>query len=306
MRVIITGGTGLIGTRLASSLIADGHEAVILSRNPARTKGTPAGARLEAWDAHTANGWGELAEGAGAIVNLAGLPLGGAGFLPPRWTPALKQRILDSRRNAALACLEAIKRAQTKPAVLIQASAIGYYGVHGDEILDEKASPGSDFAAQTCVVWEESSAPVEALGVRRAVIRTGLVLDAAGGVFTRLALPFKLFAGGPFGDGQQWMSWIHLDDEISAIRLLIREKSAQGAFNLTAPNPVQNRDFARTLGKVMHRPAFMPAPSFAFRLAFGEVATLILDGQRVIPARLQEFGFQFKFETLEPALADIG
>jgi hypothetical protein len=137
------------------------------------------------------------------------------------------------------------------------------------------------------------------------VIRTGLVLDAGGGVFTRLALPFKLFAGGPLGNGRQWMSWIHIQDEISAIRFLMDKKSARGAFNLTAPNPVQNKDFARTLGRVLHRPAFMPAPAFAFRLAFGEVATLVVDGQRVVPAGLHGLGYKFKFETLEPALADI-
>jgi uncharacterized protein (TIGR01777 family) len=305
MRIVITGGTGLIGKRLAASLLPDGHEVIILSRNPQRARDIPAGARLEAWDGQTAAGWGELADGAGALVNLSGEPLGGAGFLPPRWTPALKQRILDSRRNGAVACLEAIKQAGKKPLVLIQSSAIGYYGVHEDEILTEKSGPGDDFAAQVCVAWEASSAAVDETGVRRVVLRSGLVLDRQEGVFTRLSLPFRLFAGGPLGSGNQWMSWIHIDDEIAAIRRLIQEKSASGAFNLTAPNPVQNRDFARSLGKVMHRPAFMPAPAVAFRLAFGEVATLVVDGQRVVPEKLQQTGFKFKFDTLEAALTDL-
>jgi uncharacterized protein len=305
MRIIIAGGTGLIGKRLAASLLYDGHEVIILSRDPLRARGVPAGARLETWDARTATGWAELADGAAVIVNLSGVPLGGSGFLPPRWTPTVKQTIYDSRRFSAAACVEAIRLARKKPEVLIQASAIGYYGVHGDEMLTEEAAAGDDFAAQVCVAWEASSADAEAMGVRRAVIRSGLVLDRREGVLTRLALPFRLFAGGPLGDGRQWMSWVHIDDEVGAIRHLMNDKSATGAFNLTAPNPVQNREFARVLGKVMGRPAFVPAPAFAFRLAFGEVATLVVDGQRVIPGKLQEAGFQFKFESLEPALKDV-
>jgi hypothetical protein len=305
MRVIVTGGTGLIGRHLAASLIADGHEAIILSRNPAYAKDIPAGARLEAWDARTAEGWGSLADGAGAIVNLAGEPLGGSGFLPSRWTANRKQQILDSRRHAAQACIDAVRAASRKPEVFIQASAVGYYGIHGDEIITEESPHGSDFAAQTCVEWEAASVEVEGMGVRRVVIRTGLVLDRHEGVFTRLALPFRLFAGGTFGSGRQWMSWIHIDDQIAAIRFLLQEKSAQGVYDLTAPNPVTNKEFAQTMGKVMRRPVILPAPAFAFRLAFGEVATLVVDGQRVIPDRLPKHGFKFRYETLEPALRSI-
>jgi uncharacterized protein (TIGR01777 family) len=188
---------------------------------------------------------------------------------------------------------------------LIQASAIGYYGVHPDKVMTEESGPGDDFSASVCISWEASDAHVEEMGVRRVVVRTGLVLDREAGIFPRMALPFRLFAGGPFGDGKQWMSWIHIDDEVGAIRFLIHEKSARGPYNLTAPNPVQNREFSRTLGGVMRRPAFMPAPAFAFRMAFGEASTLVLDGQHVLPKRLSEAGFKFKFETLEQALRDL-
>ena len=303
MRIIITGGTGLIGRHLAASLLHDGHEVIILSRAPDQARNIPPGARLEAWDGKSAQGWGELVDGAAAVINLAGESLGGTGFLPPRWTPAVKERINQSRKSSAQACIEAIRAARKKPDVVVQATAIGYYGTHsGDEQLTEQSAAGHDFQAQVCAAWEESSAAVEELGVRRVLIRTGLVLDAREGIYPRFALPFKLFAGGPFGDGRQWMSWIHIDDEIGAIRSLLQQKSASGAYNLTAPNPVQNKEFARVLGQVLHRPALIPTPAFAFRLMLGEVATLVLDGQRVIPQRLQEAGFKFQYKTLEPAL----
>ena len=303
MRIIITGGTGLLGRRLAASLLLDGHEVIILSRAPDQARNVPAGARLEAWDGRSAQGWGGMADGAGAVVNLAGEPLGGTGFLPPRWTQAVKDRINQSRSSAGQACVEAIRAAKKKPEVLVQAAAIGYYGARkGDELLTEQSTAGDDFQAQVCVAWEASSAAVEEFGVRRVLLRTGLVMDGHGGIYPRLALPFKLFAGGPLGDGRQWMSWIHINDEIAAIRSLIQQKSASGPYNLTAPNPVQNREFARVLGRTLHRPALIPTPAFAFQLMLGEVATLVLDGQRVIPQRLQEMGFKFKYETLEPAL----
>jgi uncharacterized protein len=305
MRVIITGGTGLIGGTLAADLAKDNHEVIVLTRNPEKRVPLPGSVRLERWDARTADGWGALADGADAIVNLAGENLAGEGFLPSRWTDERKRLFRDSRMNAGQAVVEAVKAVTNKPHVVIQASSVGYYGVHGDEVLTEDSPPGNDFQAQLCKEWETSTAPVEAMGVRRAIIRTGVVLSATDGALYRLAFPFKMFVGGPLGSGKQYLSWIHLPDEASAIRFLIDNASASGPFNLSAPNPKTNAEFGRILGKVLARPSLIPVPSFAFRLAFGEVATVVVEGQRAIPKRLQELGFQFKFPDLEAALRDI-
>lgn len=305
MRVIITGGTGLLGKHLAASLVKDEHEVFILSRNPKLAKGIPNEACVEGWDAKSAKGWVALADGADAIVNLAGANLAGENFFPGRWTDEYKKIILDSRINAGRAVVEAVEQASKKPRVVIQASAVGYYGVHNAERLTEDAPPGSDFPAKVCIEWEKSTAPVEQMGVRRAIIRTGVPLSFDGGALARLALPFKLFVGGPLGSGKQPLPWIHPDDEIAAIRFLIDNENANGAFNLTAPNPLTNSEFARVLGKVMGRPSWIPVPGFAFNILFGEVATIVLDGQRAIPKRLLDMGYTFKFPDAESALRDL-
>ncbi len=306
MRVIITGGTGLIGSRLAASLAADGHEVIVLSRSPERRSGAlPAGVRVVGWDGATAHGWGNLADGADAIVNLAGESIGGSGFPPPPWTPARKQRIRDSRLKGGQAVVEAVQTAAVKPKVVVQASAIGVYGPRGDEPITESASRGTDFLASVCADWEEFTRPVEALGVRRVVTRSGLVLSADGGVLLQIMMPFRLFAGGPLGSGKQVYSWIHLDDEIRAIRFLIEHDTAHGVYNLTAPHPLPNAELARIVGRVMRRPSFVPAPAFALKLALGEMSTLVLTGQRVVPERLQAEGFTFQYADLEPALRDL-
>jgi len=305
MRIIITGGTGLIGRALTASLIGDGHEVILLSRRPDRQAGQPANVQMHGWDGKTADGWGHLVDGADAVVNLAGESIGGTGFLPPRWTNTLRQRIMDSRRDAGKAVVEAARAAHHKPGVVLQASAIGFYGPHADEVLTEDSPSGRDFPAQVCIAWEQYGDAFKEMGVRHAVIRTGLVLDRHDGVLPRLMLPFKLFGGGPLGSGKQYMSWIHIADQVGAMRFLIETKSASGVYNLTAPNPVTSRVFASALGRVMHRPSFMPAPAFAFKLAFGEVATIIIDGQRVLPERLTQAGYPFQFSELEPALRDL-
>ncbi|MBN1311397.1 MAG: TIGR01777 family oxidoreductase [Anaerolineae bacterium] len=305
MRVIITGGTGLIGQALAESLVRDGHETIILSRSPEKASNLPMGAQLVEWDARTPTGWGNLIDDDSAIVNLAGANLAGEGFFPERWTAGRKQLIIDSRLNAAKAVFDAIEAASAKPAVVIQASAVGYYGPRGSEEISEEDEPGEDFAAQVCVAWENSLADLEDLGVRYTIIRTGLVLSKQGGVLSRLTLPFRYFAGGPLGSGRQWMSWIHLADEVWAIRLLLKNRSASGVFNLTAPQPVTNAEFSRALGRVMGRPSLLPVPAFIFRQVFGEVSTIVLDGQRVLPKRLLDLGFTFLFPGLEPALREL-
>lgn len=306
MRIIMAGGTGLIGTELASRLAADGHDVIVLSRNPQRSAGRlRKGIRLERWDGRTAQGWGPLAEGAGAIVNLAGESLAGINPFLGRWTARRKRIIRESRANAGQAVVEAVRAAQQKPKAVIQASAVGYYGSRGDSKITEKTPAGNDFQAQVCVDWEDATRPVEALGVRRAVVRTGLPLSARGGFLPPLVLAFRLFGGGPFGDGRQWWPWIHMEDEIAALRFLI-ESGGEGPFNLCAPNPVTNNEFSRTLGKVLHRPSFLRVPAFALRLALGELGdALLLSSWRQVPECLTLTGFTFKHPVLEPALRDV-
>lgn len=306
MRVIVTGGTGLIGRALAQSLTDDGHEAILLSRAPGNVQNLPAGAKAVYWDAQSAAGWGDLVDGADAVVNLAGSSIAGKGLLDVRWTKARKRSIYESRVKAGQAVTEAIQAAANKPKVLIQSSAIGYYGTEqGDTQLTEDVPPANDFLANLCVAWEDSTQAVEAWGVRRAVIRTGVVLSTKGGALPRQMLPFQFFGGGPIGSGDQWYSWIHLADQVAAIRFLIAHETASGPFNLTAPEPVTNKAFGQVLGKVMKRPAVMPAPAFAFKAAFGEASTVLLDGQRVVPQRLLDLGFTFQFPGAEAALRDL-
>lgn len=305
MRVIITGGTGLLGRALAEDLAGAGYEVILLSRQPEKATALPPGVRAEGWDGRTANGWGKLADGAEAVVNLAGENLAGYGFFPSRWTAERKEKIIRSRLKAGAAVVEAVEAAAIKPRVVIQASGIGVYGPRQDEELTEDAPIGSDFLAALAVEWEASTAGVEALGVRRAVIRTGAVLCTEGGALTRMLLPFRLFAGGWFGNGRQWLSWIHMADEVAATRFLIENPNASGVFNLSAPQPLTGRDFGRVIGRVLGRPAFLPIPAFALRLAFGEVATVVLDGQRALPKRLLDLGFRFRFPDADSALRDL-
>jgi uncharacterized protein (TIGR01777 family) len=241
-----------------------------------------------------------LADGADAIVNLAGENIGAG-----RWTDERKQRILNSRLDAGQAVVQATELASQKPGVVIQASGIGYYGPRGKEELDETAKPGEDWLAQVAVQWEDSTLPVEGMGVRRAIIRTGVVLDAKDGALPRMVQPFRLYVGGPLGGGQQWFPWIHLVDEVAAIRFLIETPEASSPFNLVAPNPATNGQVSRALGRVLGRPAFMPIPGFVLRLMFGEMATLLLDGQRAVPRRLLDLGFQFRYLIVEAALKDV-
>lgn len=299
MKVIILGGTGLIGSALAQDLARDGHEVIILTRRPQAQEKPPKGIRFEQWDGRSAQGWGKLAEGADAIINLAGENLSAG-----RWTPERKQRIIDSRVNAGAAVVQAIQQASAKPKMLLQISGIGAYGVSESETFSETSPYGNDFLAGVTRQWEDSTKAVEALGVRRVVARTGVVLSNAGGAFPRMLLPFKLFVGGPLGTGRQWLSWLHLDDQVRALRFLIENPQAHGVYNLST-NPVTNRQFAQTLGGLMRRPAFFPVPAFAIRLLFGEMGTLVLDGQRATAQRLADLGFQFRFPDIESALKDL-
>ena len=309
MRVIITGGTGLIGKAMTASLAAEGYEVIILSRTPAKATGLPQGARAVRWDGQTASGWGDLAEGAEAIVNLAGESIGGENMpalITRPWTRERLQLIRTSRVNAGKAVVQAIEQARVKPRVLVQSSAVGYYGLPGDQEIAEDTPAGNDALAQICLDWEATTASAEALGVRRVVIRTGgVVMSTQGGALPFMLLPFKLFVGGPLGSGKQWFSWIHIADEVRAIRFLMERADARGAFNLCAPEPLRNGELARVIGQVMRRPSCVPTPAFAMKLLLGDKAALVLDGQRQVPKRLLELGFQFQFPQAKVALQDL-
>ncbi|MBG7609267.1 MAG: TIGR01777 family protein [Anaerolineae bacterium] len=302
MRVLITGGSGLIGRALTENLVLDNHEVIIVSRTPETIMNLPSGVTAIGWDKKTLV---KHMENVNAAVNLAGASIAGESPLKMRWSPKRKHRILQSRVDAGNKLSEAIKTVNKKPEVLIQSSAVGYYGPLSDELVDENFPSGNDFLADVCQQWEDSTQPVESLGIRRPIVRTGLVFSSQGGIFPLLKLPFSLYVGGPLGNGKQYLSWIHIDDVVQAIRFLIDNQTAQGIFNLSSPNPVTNKDFGAILGKAMKRPSLFPVPSFAMKAALGETATLSLDGQRVMPKRLLETGYNFKYSTLEGSFVSL-
>lgn len=306
MRYIITGGSGVIGSRLTKSLLADGHEVVILSRNPGKHQ-LPAGAQGVAWDARTASGWGHLADGAFAIINLAGESIGGSGTipLPGTWSDERKKRIKESRQVAGQAVVAAVEAAVNKPQVVFQMSGIDYYPAT-DKVMTEDSPRGRQFLADVVAdYWEPSTAAVEAKGVRRVVARTAPLLNEETGPLPASLLQFKLFAGGRLGSGNQWFSWIHTEDVVRAIRFLTETEAASGIYNLAAPNSVTNKEFTRVLGEVMGRPTLLPVPEFALKLLLGEVAALVLEGRPVSVKKLEALGFSFRYPMLDAALREI-
>ncbi len=300
MRIVITGGTGLIGSALAREMGSAGREVVVLTRDPSRMGPLAPNTRAVQWDGRTAGDWARLLDGDTVIVHLAGDPVAEG-----RWTEEKKRRIRASRVDSGRAVLEAVRQAKAKPRALLQGSAVGYYGDAGGAVVDESHPPGDDFLARVCVEWEASTAEVAALGVRRPVLRTGIVLSNEGGALPRMALPFRMLAGGPLGDGRQWVPWIHEADEVGAIRFLIERADADGPFNLTAPEPLTSRDFSRALGAVLHRPSIAPAPGFALRLLLGEMADALLHGQRAVPRGLLDLGYVFRYPEAPGALRDL-
>jgi uncharacterized protein (TIGR01777 family) len=309
VRILITGGTGLIGRPLAQSLARDGHQVTVLTRDIERARALlPRGVEPHHWNGATLGPWAQLVEQVDAVVNLAGESIAGerlSAILTRRWTPEQKRRIAESRRKAGELLIQALRQAEHRPRVLLQASAVGYYGDVSDREVDESAPPGDDFLAQVCVDWEASTAPVEGLGVRRVLLRTGLVLTTEGGILPVMLLPVRLFVGGPLGSGRQAVPWIHIADEVAAIRFLLEQEQASGPYNLTAPNPLTQAEFTRVAARLLRRPAFLPTPVFVLKLVLGEKAALVLEGQRAVPRRLLEAGFTFRFPELEPALRDL-
>jgi uncharacterized protein (TIGR01777 family) len=293
MKIVITGGTGFLGSALAESLAAEGNDVVSISRVAG---GTYKGVRHLAGAA----GYQEI-DGADAVVNLAG-----TGIADKRWTLARKDVLLSSRIAVTSAVVGACSRATRKPKVLVSGSAIGYYGSSLSDHFDESWPPGVDFLGQLCAQWEQAARAVEKDGIRCVLIRTGLVLGPNGGLLKKMAPPFRMFVGGPVGSGRQWMSWIHLDDWIAMVRMAITNDAIRGPINLVAPNPVTNREFSRALGKALHRPSVIPLPEFAVRMMFGELADgALLASQHVAPAVAQSAGYQFRHTDVQQALNQV-
>jgi uncharacterized protein len=301
MRVLITGGSGYIGRQLAGSLAADQHDVVSLSRNPQSAPPQP-GVRIVKWDARTAEGdWLNEVAGAQGIVNLAGASIGKG-----RWTRRRMAEILSSRLAATSAIVDAINRtpADRRPSVLVNASGIDYYGNRGDELVTEESGPGDSFLARVSQQWEAAARQAQSLGVRVTMVRTALVFGRDALAFRLLTLPFRVFAGGPLGDGRQWFTWIHIDDLVGLYRLALEDAQVSGPMNAVAPDVRRQREVAREIGRVMHRPALVPAPAPLLRLVLGDQSQLLLDGRHAVPARARAAGYRFRFAGLHEALED--
>jgi len=292
MKVAVAGANGLIGSNLVRALRARGDEVVGLVRNPRH----PGEVR---WDPKTGGEWTRSIDGVDAVVNLAGANVGGK-----RWTEEYKREIRESRLQSTRALVEAMRAASRRPRVFVSASAVGYYGDRGDEEVTESTPPGSDFLATLCKDWEEEAGRAEQLGVRTVVLRTGVVLERNDSALAKMIPPFKAFVGGPIGSGRQWFPWIHIDDEVGLI-LWALDGTVRGPVDAVSPAPVRMKEFARALGRALHRPAVFAVPAFALRLAVGEMAEVLLGGQRALPRKALEGGYRFRFDDVDLALRDV-
>lgn len=297
MKVLIAGGAGFMGSHLIESLISDSHQVWALSRNPNKTL---RGAQVVGWDGQTTTGWGHLVEDMDAVVNLSGLSL----YNWP-WTKAKKQRFIDSRVEPGHALASAIKNAAHRPGVFIQISGINHYGLRGEDVADESTPPADDYLAQLTVAWENATKPVEEVGVRHVICRTAVVLAKDAILMWLMALPVHLFFGGRFGSGEQALPWIHINDQIGAIRFLMENPAASGPYNLIAPQMTSNAEFMHILAKVLRRPYWLIFPKFLLRLILGEMSVLITEGRFSKSERLFEIGYNIHFSKLEEALRDI-
>jgi uncharacterized protein len=300
MKFVIAGATGLIGKALVRNLIDSQHSVVVLSRNPQLV--SPQSPLLQAvrWDGKSGGQWMRQLEGADAVVNFSGESLGSR-----RWTAERKRRLFSSRIEPTTALVDALKVVSPRPKALLNASAVGYYGPVENGDVTEDHPAGSDYLGQLCVQWEQAAEGAQQLGVRLIVFRSGVVLDPHGGALVRMLLPFRLFAGGPLGTGDQWFPWIHKVDEIRALRFLLEHGTLSGPFNLAAPESATMREFSTELGRAMRRPSVVKVPAVVLRTLLGEMAGMVLTGQRVIPKRLLDAGFTFTFPSLKAALEDL-
>ena len=303
MRVIVAGGSGFLGRYLTSRLVGDGHGVTILTRHDAGISVRPAGPRIVRWDPENPDGeWAREIDGAEAVVNLAG-----AGIADRRWSADRKALLRSSRVDSTRSLVSAIRAAARKPPVLIQGSAVGFYGSdEGDRELDESFPPGADALGDLSVAWEAEAHPASALGCRVVFIRTGIALARDGGALQKLLVPFRMFAGGPLATGRQYISWIHIDDWVNLVSWAAANAGVSGAVNATAPTPVTNAEFSRALAHALHRPSWLRVPAFALRGAVGEMADVaLIRGQRVVPKRALALGFRFDHPVIGPALADL-
>lgn len=298
MKIIIAGGTGFIGGPLVEALVTRGHETVLLTRGP--KKNTSFGSRCLEWDGKISGLWAAEVESTDAVINLAGEPIAGK-----RWSAAQKEKIAGSRINATRVLVDALSKASSKPKVLINASAVGYYGNVPDGEVTEASPKGAGFLAEVCGRWEHEAMRAEALGVRTVILRTGVVLGKNSGALAKMLPPFRFFLGGPLGSGRQWFPWVHRDDVVQAVVFALENEGIAGPLNVTAPWPVTLRDFCATLGKVLKKPARAAVPAFVLKVLLGEMSAVLLEGQKAIPRKLLESGYAFKFPVLQDALEEI-
>jgi uncharacterized protein len=299
MKVAVVGGTGFVGTRLIERLQAEGHQVVLLVRNRSKAQAQFPKIEVIEYSPKQSGPWQQSISGCDGVINLAGEPLA------TRWNDSIKKEVLESRTLGTQKIVEAIAQANPKPSVLINASAVGYYGTSETATFQETSSPGDDFLAHVCKEWEAEAEKVKASGTRLVIIRIGIVLGPDGGVLARMMLPFQVFAGGPLGSGEQWVSWIHRDDLVNLILKALTDPTVAGIFNGTAPNPVRMGELCQVLGQIVKRPSWLPVPGFALELLLGEAAKLVLEGQQVLPQQTQAIGFQFQYPTLQTALKQI-
>lgn len=301
-RVVVTGATGLIGRALCSRLRERGYAVVVFSRDPQKARqALPDAAEYVAWDASASGPWATAVNGAYGVVNLAG-----ASLFSKRWTEAYKRVLWDSRVIGTRGLVNAMRQASVKPQVLISGSGVDYYAsTRGDEPLTEDAPPGDDFLAQLCAAWEREALTAEALGVRVVTVRTGIVLARDAGALPLMKLPFTFFAGGYILPGNQWLSWIHLADEVGIILKALEDAELRGPVNASAPHPQTNAEFMGMIGRVLGRPACAPVPGFALRAALGEFADALTTGQRVVPDKITRHGYQFQYPHSQQALRDL-
>jgi uncharacterized protein len=299
MKVAVTGGTGFIGSRLVDRLQSEGHQVLLLVRNVPKAQQRFPKAEVVSYTPKVSGAWQQAIAGYDGVVNLAGEPISN------RWTDNSKTEILESRAIGTAKIVEAIAQANPKPSVLVNASAVGYYGTSETAVFDETSSPGQDFLAEVCKAWEAEAEKVKASGTRLAIVRTGIVLGPDGGVLAKMMFPFQLFAGGPLGDGKQWVSWIHREDLVNLIIKALTDSTVAGVLNGTAPNPVSMGELCQELGNIIQRPSWLPVPGFALELLLGEASKLVLEGQNVKPQKTEATGFRFQYPTVKAALSQI-
>jgi len=299
MKIFVTGGTGFVGRDLVSRLLGEGHAVTVVSRSERASEGLPGGTSIVIGDPTEVGAWQDSVKGQDCIINLAGTSIFS------RWTPETKELIRESRISTTRNIVDAIEPARGEDVVLFSTSAVGYYGFHGDEELTEESPPGDDFLARVAVEWENEAQRAAEKGVRVVITRFGIVLGEKGGALGQMMSIFRKYVGGPLGRGKQWFSWIHMGDLVGAFVFLMARPEITGPVNLTSPNPVRNEELAKTIGKAMHRPSFLPTPGFMLKLVLGEFGSILLEGQRVIPRKLLDSGYVFIYPEIEEALQSL-